>query len=33
MLNCPDIAQIYGLERSSGMLALAMEFVDGDDLA
>src|SRR5215475_4155869 len=32
-LNCPNIAQIYGLERSSGMIALAMEFVDGEDLA
>jgi len=32
-LNHPHIAQIYGLERSSGVQALVMELVEGDDLA
>jgi serine/threonine protein kinase/Tol biopolymer transport system component len=32
-LNHPHIAQIYGVEESGAVRALAMEFVDGDDLA
>jgi serine/threonine-protein kinase len=32
-LNHPNIAAIYGLERSEGTTALAMELVDGDDLS
>ena len=32
-LNHPHIAQIYGLEQAGSSLALAMELVDGDDLA
>ena len=32
-LNHPNIAAIYGLERSSGMLALVMELVEGEDLS
>ena len=32
-LNHPNIAQIYGTERSEDVHALAMEFVDGEDLA
>ena len=32
-LNHPNIAAIYGLERSSGTLALVMELVEGDDLS
>jgi Tol biopolymer transport system component len=32
-LNHPHIAQIYGLERSSGMTALVMEWVEGSTLA
>ena len=32
-LNHPHIAQIYGVEESSGVLALVMEFVDGQTLA
>ncbi len=32
-LNHPNIAQIYGLERSSGTPALVMELVDGEDLS
>ena len=32
-LNHPNIAQIYGLEASAQITALAMELVDGDDLS
>ena len=32
-LNHPNIAQIHGLEDSSSVQALVMEFVDGADLA
>src|SRR5262245_24141423 len=32
-LNHPNIAAIYGLEESNGVLALIMEFVDGPTLA
>jgi serine/threonine protein kinase len=32
-LNHPNIAAIYGLEESDGRVALAMEFVPGEDLA
>ena len=32
-LNHPHIAGIYGLEESSGVCALALEFVDGETLA
>jgi eukaryotic-like serine/threonine-protein kinase len=32
-LNHPHIAQIYGLEESSGVRALVMELVEGEDLA
>src|SRR5215475_5022785 len=32
-LNHPNIAQIYGLEKSQGSYALVMELVEGDDLA
>ena len=32
-LNHPHIAQIYGLERASGITALVMELVDGPTLA
>ncbi|HET9216587.1 MAG TPA: protein kinase [Terriglobia bacterium] len=32
-LNHPNIAQIYGLERSDGRTALAMEIVEGSTLA
>ena len=32
-LNHPNIAAIYGLERSSGTQALVMELVEGDDLS
>ena len=32
-LNHPNIAQIYGLERSGGTVALVMELVDGPTLA
>ena len=32
-LNHPHIAQVYGFEHEGGTLALAMEFVDGQDLA
>jgi serine/threonine protein kinase/sugar lactone lactonase YvrE len=32
-LNHPNIAAIYGLERSEGTTALVMELVEGDDLS
>src|SRR5262245_32286988 len=32
-LNHPNIAQIYGLEKSQGTYALVMELVDGEDLS
>jgi Tol biopolymer transport system component len=32
-LSHPNIASIYGLEETSGTLALALEFVEGEDLA
>jgi len=32
-LNHPNIAQIYGLEQSSGTRALVMELVEGEDLS
>src|SRR6478672_3981469 len=32
-LNHPNIAHLYGIEPSSGRLALAMELVEGDTLA
>ena len=32
-LNHPNIAQIYGLEKSGGMTALVMELVEGEDLS
>ncbi len=32
-LNHPNIAAIHGLEESEGVLALALEFVEGEDLA
>ena len=32
-LNHPHIAQIYGLEQSTGVRALVMELVEGDDLS
>src|SRR5215203_1908635 len=32
-LNHPHIAQLYGIEESSGVRALVMELVDGEDLA
>ncbi len=32
-LNHPTIAHIHGLEESDGVLALVMEFVDGEDLS
>src|SRR5436190_20526510 len=31
--NHPNIAQIYGFEQDGAITALAMEFVDGEDLA
>ena len=31
-LNHPNIAAIYGFEKSAGMHALVMELVEGDDL-
>ena len=33
LLNHPHIAQIYGFEKSSGMHALVMELVEGEDLS
>ena len=32
-LNHPNIAAIYGLERSGGTMALVMELVEGEDLS
>ncbi len=32
-LNHPNIAAIYGLEKSDGIIALVMELVEGDDLS
>jgi len=32
-LNHPNIAGIYGLEKGTGVTALVMEFVDGEDLS
>jgi serine/threonine-protein kinase len=32
-LNHPQVASIYGLEETSGALALALELVEGEDLA
>ena len=32
-LNHPNIAAIYGLERSDGIIALVMELVEGPTLA
>jgi len=32
-LNHPNIAAIYGFEKSAGVHALVMELVDGDDLS
>src|SRR5262245_18657734 len=32
-LNHPNIAQIYGLEKSQGTYALVMEMVEGEDLS
>src|SRR6202795_2713887 len=32
-LNHPNIAQIYGLEKSSGVQTLVMELVEGEDLS
>src|SRR6187549_626271 len=32
-LNHPHIAQIYGLEKSSGVQALVMELIAGEDLS
>jgi serine/threonine-protein kinase len=32
-LNHPNIAAIYGLEETDGTVALALEYVDGEDLA
>ena len=32
-LNHPNVAQIYGLEKSDGAISLVMELVDGDTLA
>src|SRR5205814_8000318 len=32
-LNHPHIAAIYGFEKSTGVHALVMELVDGDDLS
>ena len=32
-LNHPNIAAIYGFEKSGGLRALVMELVEGDDLS
>ena len=32
-MNHPNIAQIYGLEKSDGAISLVMELVDGPTLA
>jgi serine/threonine protein kinase len=32
-LNHPNIAQIHGLEKSDGSIALVMELVEGEDLS
>jgi serine/threonine-protein kinase len=32
-LNHPNVAAIYGIEEADGGVALALEFVDGEDLA
>src|SRR5262249_14930488 len=32
-LNHPNIAQIHGLEKSDGTIALVMELVEGEDLS
>src|SRR6476619_8573486 len=32
-LNHPNIAHLYGIERSNGTLALVMELVEGETLA
>jgi len=32
-LNHPNVAAIYGLEESDGVVALALELVEGEDLA
>src|SRR5687768_2693346 len=32
-LNHPNIAAIYGLEESNGVIGLALELVEGEDLA
>src|SRR5213595_3834331 len=32
-LNHPNVAAIYGLEETNGTVALALELVDGEDLA
>ena len=32
-LNHPHVAQIYGLDKSAGITALVMEFVEGPTLA
>ena len=32
-LNHPHVAAIYGIEESSGMRALVMELVEGEDLS
>jgi serine/threonine protein kinase len=32
-LNHPNVAQIYGLEKSDGAMSLVMELVDGETLA
>ena len=32
-LNHPNIAQVFGLEKSEGITALVMELVEGEDLS